>query len=85
MAFGNVSTTNPYRRVVAITTSDATAIATGPTDAILVTTTGNVVFLYENGNVNTITGIPCGVLLPLRVSRVNATGTTATASALYYV
>lgn len=85
MPAANSASTSSYKRCVAISTSDATPIATGPTDAILFTTTGNAVMIDASGNSVTITGVPCGVIIPISVARVNATGTTATCAALYQV
>lgn len=76
---------SPYKRCVAISASDATPIATGPTDAVCFVTTGNAVMVDDSGNSVTFTGIPAGVIIPAKISRVNATGLTAVMAALYYV
>lgn len=39
---------------------------------------GNIAVITAAGNALTITGVAAGTLIPLRVSQVNATGTTAT-------
>lgn len=78
-------TANNYQRCVAITTSDATNIATGITDAIMITAAGNIVFLDSGGNTTTVTGALVGSIYPINVVRVNATGTTASSAALYFV
>ena len=83
MASGNVAVNSPYKACVAITASDATPIATGVADALLVATTGNAVCVDESGNSFTLTAIPAGVIIPVRTVRVNATGLTAVLYALY--
>jgi hypothetical protein len=74
-----------YHRSVTITNSDAVSIASGPTDAVCVAATGTFVLIDEAGNSSTYTLVPAGVILPVRAVRVNATGSTATLTALYYV
>ena len=73
-----------YQVCTAISASDTVNIATGVTDAVIFTTTGNAVLVDVQGNTTTITGAPVGLRIPLKVVRVNATGLTATLSALYY-
>ena len=72
-----------YDRAVAITTSDTVAIASGVADAVIFTTTGNAVLIDSAGNSITVTGAPVCAIVPARIVRVNATGTTATLAALY--
>ena len=74
----------PYTSAAAITTSDATAIATGITDAVYCGVSGTAVLIDQNGT-SISTTLVGGTILPLRVSRINATGTAATGLvALYY-
>jgi hypothetical protein len=73
-----------YVRCVTITNSDTVSIATGLTDGILVLTAGNLVLVDTAGNVTTAT-VTAGQFLPLGVVRINATSSTGTAAALYYV
>lgn len=48
------------------------------TRAIMVSAPGDVSIILKNGTFLTLTGLIAGVLYPFRVSRINATGTTAT-------
>lgn len=84
MTVRNPGSTGGYNRCVAITLSDTVSIAGGLPDAVLVTTAGNFVYLDSEGNTTTLTGATAGLLLRVKVSRINVTGTTGTASALYY-
>lgn len=72
------NTQDPARRAVAITPSDTTGldevcrgIFTGSGGTIVVLLGGDTVAV-------TLTNVPAGIVLPLRVKRVNATSTTAT-------
>lgn len=65
----------PYRIVVAVTPSDATQFT--PTDALHIGGAGTLV-VDSNGVQTTIAGIIAGTILPIRTTRVYATGTTAT-------
>lgn len=67
---------DPARDAVAVTPSDATNL-TYVTRALYVGVTGDVVAVMQSGAVVTFKAAPVGVL-PICVSRVNATGTTAT-------
>lgn len=83
-----------YNRYVAVTPSDTVAIgettagdgnAKAP-KALYVGGAGNLVAVQPDGRVVTFTGVPAGSVLPITVTRVNATSTTATAIvALYQV
>jgi hypothetical protein len=64
---------------VAVTPSDVTNIAGGPTFGLYVGGAGNVTAVMLSGEVVLFTAVPAGSLLPIQVTRVNATGTTATA------
>jgi hypothetical protein len=46
--------------------------------ALYVGGTGNVVVIMLGGETVTFSGVPAGAILPIRVSRVKATDTTAT-------
>ena len=61
----------------AVTTSD-TVDLTNVSRGLFVGGAGNVVVIMADGTTVTITGVTAGTLLPIRVSRVKATGTTAT-------
>lgn len=71
-----------YRAMVAITKSDTVGIR--PCDAIISTGAGNLVVVDSMGNVVTLTAIPVGTVVPVKVVRLNSTSTTGTAAALYY-
>jgi hypothetical protein len=65
------------------TFSDGAVITTSDTadnyfSAIYVGGTGNVTVVTEAGNSILISAVPVGVVLPIRVKQVKATGTTAT-------
>ena len=60
-----------------ITPSDSTDV-TDITRAIFVTGAGDISCITRSGNTRTWAGVPASTLLPIRVSRVRATGTTAT-------
>lgn len=70
------------RSGAAVTPSDSVNFA--PCRALYVGGAGNVVVVFENGQSLTLTGVPAGTLLPLRIVRVNSTNTTATAMAVLY-
>ena len=62
----------------AVTPNDSTDLTTTPR-ALWVGGAGNVSLVTLGGTTLTITGIPAGTLLPIRVTRVRSTSTTATA------
>lgn len=66
----------------AVTPSDSTNFA--PCRALYVGGAGNVVVVFENDQTLTLTAVPAGSFLPLRIKRVNSTSTTATAMAVFY-
>lgn len=72
-----------YRRAVAVTPSDATDLPEIASTALLVTATGNLSVVMEKGGQIDLLSVAANTLLPLRVARVRATGTTATVVALY--
>lgn len=47
------------------------------TRAIMVAQTGDLAVLMKNGDTLTLTGLMAGVMYPLRICQVRATGTTA--------
>lgn len=67
-----------YQFGEAITTSDATLQAGGKFDAVYVGGAGNIT-LFTGGAAILFTAVPVGSILPVAGTRVNATGTTATA------
>lgn len=66
----------PARRGFAITASDAVDLA-AETRAIYVGSGGALAVVLSSGDEVVLAGIAGGAILPLRVSRVLATGTTA--------
>ena len=60
-----------------ITPDDATDLAS-VTRAIILGTAGDVAVVLKNGDAITLPALAAGVIYPVRVSRVLATGTTAT-------
>ena len=77
--FANLLTglNSPCNNAAAVTPSD-TVDLTDVTRYVWVGGAGNLVVITLGGQTVTITGIPAGTLLPIRVSRVKATNTTAT-------
>lgn len=60
-----------------ITPDDANDLAVMPR-ALMVGASGDVAVTLKDGSSLTLTGLTPGVIYPLRVTRVQATGTTAT-------
>ncbi len=67
----------------AVTPSDSVPLAF-VTLYLFVGGAGNVTVITAAGNTLTITGVTAGTLIPLRVSQVKATGTTATSIVALY-
>lgn len=72
----------PFARGAAVVPADATVIP--QTDALFVGGAGNLTVTMQDGNDLTLTGVTAGSVLPLAVSKVKATGTTATNIAALY-
>ncbi len=68
---------SPYASAADITPNDSTDLGT-VTRAIYVGGAGNVAVTMKNGTSVTFTAPPVGTILPVRATRVLATGTTAT-------
>lgn len=68
----------PADTAFSITPSDAADLAE-TTRALYVGTSGTVVVTMAAGGDVTLANVPAGTILPLRVRRVRATGTTAAA------
>jgi hypothetical protein len=68
---------SPGQHAAAVTPDDNTDLATSAR-ALWVGTGGNVALVTVGGETVTITSVPSGSILPVRCSRVKATGTTAT-------
>ena len=71
------SFTDPAVTAVAVTPSDTVSLTPNPTRALYVGGAGNVVVLI-GGSAVTFTGVQAGSILPICVTRVNSTNTTAT-------
>ena len=74
---GDIASMTPAQHAAAVTTSDETDL-TETTRALYVGGEGNISVEMEGGETVTFTGVPAGMLLPVCVTRVNATDTTAT-------
>lgn len=61
-----------------VTPSDATDLGNGPTRALYVTGAGNVNVNLLGGGTAVLTGLSAGQILPVAVTRVLSTSTTAT-------
>lgn len=70
------SLTSPPENAVAIEPSDAGTLAV-VTRALYVGSAGDLVVRMAGGNVVTLANVAAGSLLPIRVDRVLATGTSA--------
>ena len=72
-------TTDPYTNAAAITPSDSTDL-TYVTRGIFVGDGGakHVAVIMQDSGTVTFENVPTGAFLPIRVTRVKATGTTAT-------
>lgn len=68
---------DPAKQGIAITPSDSTSFSFGYTRGIYVGGAGNLSVEMANGTV-VFYSVNAGTVLPLRVTRVNSTGTTAT-------
>lgn len=73
----------PAKSAAAITASDVTNL-TDITRAVYVGGAGNIAAVMATGEVITFTAVPAGTILPIRVSRINSTGTTATSMVALY-
>jgi hypothetical protein len=74
---------NVYTDAAAVTPSDSADLPRETCQGLMVTATGNLSVLLHGGGQLDLTGLAANVLLPLRIRRVRATGTTATVVALY--
>lgn len=69
--------TTPPEHAAAVVTSDSADLA-NVSRAIFVGGAGNLTVVMAGGETVTLSGVAAGSLLPIRVSRVMATGTSAT-------
>lgn len=65
-----------------VTPGDSTVLA--PTRALYIGNTGNLAVTMAYGTTLTFTNVPAGSILPIQVTKVLATGTTATAVLALY-
>lgn len=72
----NTALDSPAKHAVAITPNDAADLATA-TRGIYVGTGGDIAVVMVGGESVTFTAVPQGMILSIRVTRVLATGTTA--------
>ena len=73
----NVTNTSaPALYAGAVTVSDSTNLSS-VSRALYVGTAGNVAAVMPNDDVVLFSNVPAGMILPVRVKRVNATNTTA--------
>ena len=76
---------SPAWTAAAVTPSDGTDLPTAPTRGLYVGSAGNLVVNMAGGGASvTFTGVPAGAILPIRVDRVLATSTTASAIVALY-
>jgi hypothetical protein len=66
-----------YANTAAVTPDDDNDL-NDTTRALYIGGAGNVTIIDANGNTTTFEAVPVGMILPVRASRVMATGTTAT-------
>jgi hypothetical protein len=73
---GQWNLSSPARHAAAVTPSDTVSLNT--VSVIYVGVTGNVTVVTAGGETVTFVGVNAGTILPVWVSRVNNTNTTAT-------
>lgn len=69
--------TSPIDRLAAVTKSDTADLPGGLSRALYVGTGGSLIVTDRHGTTATFANVPDGAMLPIRVARVLATGTTA--------
>lgn len=75
---GHKDVTAPAKRAFAVTPSDSVAL-TIPVRSLFIGVGGNLsVEMYGTGSAIVFKNVPSGSILPIMVSRVNSTATTAT-------
>jgi hypothetical protein len=68
---------NPSQDIQAVTPSDSAALP-GLTRFLYIGVTGDVTVIDNNANTTLFKAVPAGGILPIAVTKVKATGTTAT-------
>lgn len=71
-------------KVVAVAPSDSTNLTNGATKGLYIGGAGNVSVTMADGNDVTFTALASGVIHPISVLKVKATGTTATSILAVY-
>lgn len=71
-------TVSPDFEGFAVTPADGSDLPTGQTDAVYVTGAGNVNVQLLGGGTAVLTGLSAGQILPIAVTRILSTSTTAT-------
>ena len=74
---------NACNVAIAVTPSDATSFTSGACKALYVGGAGNITAIV-GGVAVLFTAVPVGTVLPIAATRVNATGTLATAMVALY-
>lgn len=74
----------PFNVFANITPSDTIDIPEGLTHGVWVGGVGNIVFVLEDNSTVTLTAVPAGTFLPVKVRRINNTLTTATLMVAMY-
>lgn len=74
----NADNTAPIMGLVSVTPADGADLIPRLTRCLWVGGAGNVAVITADGDTVTIVGVPAGTLLPIMVSRVLSTNTTAT-------
>src|SRR5258708_653211 len=85
--WSNVPDDNPtsFGNTGSVITPSDTVDLTSYAKSIVITAAGNIVVIPAgnlDANPITFTGVPVGFVIPYRVRRVNATGTTASAASI---
>lgn len=75
---------NPDYDGYAVTPSDSVDLGNGPTKAIYVTVGGNISVNLAGGGTAVLTTVVAGQILPIAVTRILATSTTATGIVALY-
>lgn len=74
----------PAQGGMAVTPSDVADLAVKPCRALWVGTGGSIAVIFSDTSAATLANVGSGVLLPISVTRVMATGTTASSVVALY-
>lgn len=78
------TSSSPSGDLVAVTPHDTNALTNGVTRGLYVGGSGNIVVIAQNGQTITLNSVAAGVILPIRVTHVKSTSTTATGIVAVY-